>query len=331
MRLFFLAGTATLRGRFMVAEIPLVVAAHNEERSLAACLRSLQEAARVAEEALPVRLRLLVAADRCSDRTEEIAAAQGVPVRRVAGGKIAAQRAGVQPAPFLIFSDADVTVEPTTLRGLCRVLLERPEVQVAYPPRSPRPPRRRALVAASAHSYTKNEGFQRRRTWFDGKLFAIRRFEIPTVDELRERLDQLPHDRFYAPQQGVISDDVYLSRKLVHEHGLEALARSDEGSLSFRPPETLRGMYAYYRRIRRELERNDLLFPEMRATGQRHGQRQTDWEKFLAAPAREQALFAVFQGIDTLLGGVYAAERAYYQLLAPDECPPWPIIPETKG
>ena len=149
----------------MVAEIPLVVAAHNEERSLAACLRSLQEAARVAEEALPVRLRLLVAADRCSDRTEEIAAAQGVPVRRVAGGKIAAQRAGVQPAPFLIFSDADVTVEPTTLRGLCRVLLERPEVQVAYPPRSPRPQPSRPCATCKPARAPRCTSCRWRRCW----------------------------------------------------------------------------------------------------------------------------------------------------------------------
>jgi glycosyltransferase involved in cell wall biosynthesis len=315
----------------MVAEIPLVVAAHNEEQSIEACLRSLLRAAEVAEAALPVRLLPLVVADRCSDRTEEIAAALGVPVRRVAGGKVAAQRAGVRPAPFLIFSDADVTVDPPTLRGLCRLLLERPEVQVAYPPRAPLPPRLSSLVAACSYSYTKHEGFQRRRTWFDGKLFAIRRFDVPTTEALQPRVHGLDPDRFYALHQGIIADDVYLSRKLVHEHGLGALACGGEGCVRFRTPGTLRGMYAYYRRIRRELERTDLLFPEMAETGRRFGTRETDWEKFRAASPKDRAFFALFQGIDAALGLVYAADRAYYQTLARVDGPSWTRIPETKG
>jgi glycosyltransferase involved in cell wall biosynthesis len=315
----------------MVAEIPLVVAAHNEEQSIEACLRSLLRAAEVAEASLPVRLLPLVVADRCSDRTEEIAASLGVPVRRVAGGKVAAQRAGVRPAPFLIFSDADVTVDPPTLRGLCRLLLERPEVQVAYPPRAPLPPRFSSLVAACLYSYTVHEGFQQRRTWFDGKLFAIRRFEVPTTEAIQPRIRGLVPDRFYAPYQGIVADDIYLSRKIVHEHGLDALACGGEGCVRFRSPGTLRGMYAYYRRIRRELERTDLLFPEMAETGRRFGSRETDWEKFWAAPPRDRAFFALFQGLDAALGGVYAAERVYYRHLASTECPCWPRIPETKG
>lgn len=314
-----------------VEVVPVIVAARNEERSIGPCLRSLLEAADVASRSLPLRLSLVVGADRCSDRTVEIAESLGVPVVLASGGKVAAQRACLREAPFSIFSDADVEISPETLRGLCRVMLQEPHAQVAYPRKQPRPPRRSSLLAQAAHSYTRGEGFQRKRTWFDGKCFAIRRFEVPTREQISARLEPLGLDRFYAFHEGLTIDDVFLSRWIVHHHGVDALRQSEEGVLWFRAPETASGMYSYYRRIRRELERVDRMFPEMIPTGQRFGYRRTDWARFLSAPLREQLLFAVFQAIDHSFGVAYAAERSYYQRLALHDCDAWPVIPETKG
>jgi glycosyltransferase involved in cell wall biosynthesis len=311
--------------------IPLVVAAHNEEAGIARCLRSLLRAAAVAAGALPVRIEITVVADRCTDRTEAIARGLGVRVIQAAGGKVEAQRAGAREAPFLIFSDADITVEPETLRGLCRVMLEAPAVQVAYPRKRPHEPRRRSLVAAAARTYTIEEGFQRKRTWFDGKLFAIRRFAVPTRGELRERIEACGADRFYAFHHGLVIDDVYLSRWVVHHHGVEAIRQSEEGRIWYRSLETLPGIFAYYTRIRRELERLDRLFPEMVPTARRYGHREIDRDRLRAASPRTRALFSLFRSVESLCGVAYAAERFYYQRLAREDCPPWPVIAETKG
>jgi glycosyltransferase involved in cell wall biosynthesis len=281
-----------------------------------------------------VRCAIVVSADRCTDRTEEIARGLGVRVVQAAGGKVEAQRAGVRAvgeAPFVIFSDADITVEPGTLRGLCRLMLEEPAVQVAYPRKRPHPPRRRTLLAEAARAYTLEEGFQRRRTWFDGKLFAIRRFAVPTRDELQERIEACGQDRFYAFHHGLLIDDVYLSRWVVHHHGVEAIRQSEEGRIWYRSLETMRGIFAYYSRIRRELERLDRLFPEMVPTARRYGHRERDWGRFRAASPRTQALFSLFRVVEEICGAGYAAERLYYQRIARHDCPPWPVIQETKG
>lgn len=312
--------------------IPLIIAAHNEEKSIEACLASLLEAAAVAERALPVRIEPVVAADRCTDRTEEIARRMGVRVERVSGGKVEAQRSCARPgAPFQLFSDADIVVEPPTLRGLCRVMLERPGVQAAYPPKSPLPPRRRSPLAWAVHGYSRDEGFQRRRTWFDGKCFALRGFDVPTREQLGPRAEALGKDRFYLYREGVIADDVYLSRLIVHRWGVAALARSDEGRLWYRNPETASGVYAYYRRIRRELERLDRLFPEMAESGRRFGYRRTSLRRWLEAPLEGKAAFALFRAVDACWGPVYAAERLYFQKLAGRDGEIWPVIGETKG
>ena len=72
--------------------IPLIIAAHNEEQNIEACLASLLESVAEAERSLSISIEPIVAADRCTDRTEAIAHRMGVRVERVSGGKVEAQR-----------------------------------------------------------------------------------------------------------------------------------------------------------------------------------------------------------------------------------------------
>jgi glycosyltransferase involved in cell wall biosynthesis len=312
-------------------KIPVIVSAHNEEVSIARCLTALIQAIDFAEQSLSIQFVVIVGADRCTDRTVEIATSFGVDVQITSGGKVATQKSCIREAPFLIFSDADVYISKETIYELCQIMLAQSHVFVAFPPKKPLPFRRKTYVSRSAHDYTRDEGFQQQRTWFDGKFFVIRTFSIPTIEELRPRFEKLHDDRFYTLHKGLTIDDIYLSRWTVHHHGVSALHQTTKGLLSFRSPETIRGMYSYYRRIRRELERVDLLFPEMKITGKQFGYRRTDWRKFFAASLQEQSSFLIFQLIDHSFGPIYWMERWYYQYLAKHDCNAWPVIPETKG
>lgn len=121
--------------------IPLALTAKNEESAIGACLESVLEAVRVAEQRLPLRFDVQVVCDDCTDHTAEVARSFA-RVRTIEshGGIVEAQRAAVREAPFLVFSDADIRVEPETLEAVCRVMFEEPRVQVAYPRKSPLPP-----------------------------------------------------------------------------------------------------------------------------------------------------------------------------------------------
>src|SRR5262245_45709713 len=92
--------------------VPITVPARDEERSIDACLASLEAAIEYAEARLPLRYEVQVACDRCVDRTAEIARARGVRVVEVPspGGKVEAQRLGAYRGPFQIFCDADITL-----------------------------------------------------------------------------------------------------------------------------------------------------------------------------------------------------------------------------
>lgn len=97
--------------------IGVVVPVHDEERYLAACLRSVARAAahpRLAGE----KVQTIVALDACTDRSGAIAAAHGVQVVWLDGRNVGqaralgAARALEQGARWLSFTDADSEVGP---------------------------------------------------------------------------------------------------------------------------------------------------------------------------------------------------------------------------
>jgi glycosyltransferase involved in cell wall biosynthesis len=310
--------------------IPLVIAAKNEERALGACLDSLLASAAFAERHAGIRFDPAVILDDCVDATAAVAASRGVRTIVSSGGKVEAQRRGlVTGAPFQVFADADIAVEEETLLALARAM-DDPAAFVACPPRRPLPPARRTPIARAIHVYNAHRGFSAQRTWFNGKLFAIRRWAIPTLAELGPRLAGVPRDRFYQAHLGLRVDDVYLSRTIAREHGPGAIRETATGALWFRPPETLRGMYRYFRRMRMEIERLDRIFPETRSTHREYGIRRTDPAAVARATAGERRLFLLFQAAVKGCEIVYAAERAFYLHVARTPCADWPPIAETK-
>ncbi len=317
----------------MSTAIPVIVCAKNEARAIGACLESLGAAIAHAEARSDARFSLRVVADDCTDDTESIASTHGVSVLRSRGGKVEAQRAAFdREAPFCIFSDADVVVAADTILGLYEAMSRHPHVRVATPPRVPVPPRRSSLLARAIHLYNLRRGFQRRLTWFNGRLFAIRAWHVPTREELAPRLAcvRAIDDDFYRLARGLTVDDIYLSRTIVSAGGPAALMESPRGCVYFRAPETWRGAYRYYRRMRREIERLDRLFPETRDIHLRYGLRQIDRERRAQSPLRERASLTLFQLAVLTFRAAYRFDRAYYRHLSPTPCTEWTPITETK-
>lgn len=311
-----------------MSPIPITIAAKNEAAVLGACLDAVERSARHAERERGLRFDTLVVADDCSDDTALVARSRGVRVLASSGGKVEAQRAGLRPGPLSIFIDADVLLTEPTLGALAGALLEREEVQVATPPRAPLPPLRRTRLARALFVYNQRRGFSSQRTWFNGKCFAIRGWHIPTRAQLRARALSHAPDPFYDLCDGVRADDIYLSRAVVARHGPGAIVETSEGLVWFRAPETLEGMYRYYRRMRLELERISALFPELEPAHQRYGSRKQDL--LSAASAAERLAALEFEAALGLCRARYRAERAFYRHLALAPLSPWPPIAETK-
>lgn len=318
-----------------VIEVPVIVCARNEERSIGATLDALLAAARHAEARGAFRYVLVVVLDDTADGTAAVVARHaGVVTVESHGGKVEAQRAGVRlfasrPPPFVVFCDADVRPSEDALLALSTLLADRAEVQVATCPLRPLAPRRSTPLAAALHTYNRRRGFSSSRTWFNGKLFAMRAWSVPSRAALQPRISRLPRDPFYDFDAGLVVDDIYLSRMVLREHGPRAIAETETGCVHFRAPETWRGMNRYYRRMRRELERLDLLFPETRPVHEAHGRRRQDL--LAGAPLRERVHHAIFRAALAACQAAYVSERVWVRHVrrAPREF--WPSIAETKA
>lgn len=319
-----------------MTSIPVIVCAKNEERSIATTLEALLLSCTHAEERSALRYDLRVVLDDTTDGTADIVTRYPrVTMLTSHGGKVEAQRTGLsthpsaEPPPFAIFCDADVRPSEDALLALSRLLDARPEVQVAMCPLRPLPPRSPAPLARALHTYNLRRGFSSSRSWFNGKLFAMRAWHVPTRAELAARIAALAPDPFYDFDAGLVVDDIYLSRAVVLAHGPEAIAETVSGVVLFRAPETWRGMHRYYRRMRRELERLDRMLPETADAHRRYGRRSADL--LASAPWNERVHHALFS--IALLGckAAYVTERAWVRRVRRSPREAWPVIEETKA
>jgi len=311
--------------------VPLAVTARNEERTIGQCLESLVAAVERAEAELPLRFDLVVVLDECRDGTGDIARSfSRVRTIESRGGIVEAQRTVAGRKPFVIFSDADILVDPGTVSALVSTLLEHPEVQVAYPRKLPIPPRRCSLLARALYAYNLHDGFQTARSYFNGKFFAIRDWRVPALEDLQERLRRLPVDRFYDYHSGMRVDDIYLSRDILTRYGPGAIREVEEGCIRYRPAETFRGMYRTYLRMRMEIERLNVLLPDTRPVHRTYGIRRHDRAAFRRASRRDRWLWRYFQLALLVCRARYVMERFYYQRISLKERRPWEPVEESK-
>lgn len=312
----------------MMTTLRLAITARNEERAIACCLSSVIRSVERAEARHPWRFDIAVVADDCTDRTAAIA--QSFPRVRLlvsSGGKVEAQRKVANTTPFVLFSDADILLTDDTVTAVCEAMFERPDLQIAYPRKQPLPPTRGTLIANALNCYNRVNGFQERRRYFNGKFFAIRDWQVPTLAELKPRLASLPQDRFYAFHQGMRIDDIWLSRDILRRYGADAIGEVESGHIWYRPPETFNGMYRTYHRMRLEIERLNQIFPESVGVHQRRGY---DRDAVRRASPRDRWLWRVFRLALGVCQVRYRAEKLYYQRLSRTVCIPWKSIEETK-
>lgn len=312
----------------MKPHITIGITARNEEACIATTLRSLIHAVEVAERDGIASYELVALLDECSDGTETLVRQfSRVQVILTQGGLIEAQRLIAHRQPWVIFSDADILIGDNVIHELTLAMFADPQLQVAYPRKRPLPPKRNTLLAAALYCYNRVEGFQNARRYFNGKLFAIRDWKAPTLAELAPRLLNLPRDRFYHFHSGLRVDDIWLSRDLLMRHGPDSIREISNAEILYRPPETFTGMYRMYLRMRREIERLNIMFPESIPV---HQQRGYDREAEQKAPWCDRVLWRVFHVALLLCRMRYRWERWMAQTLPGKELETWKPVVETK-
>jgi len=284
-----------------MSRVRVVVPARNEASRLGQCLQALLSSVQQARMA-DRRIDIIVVVDRSDDDTAAIARRFDVRVVDCPPpyGKVEALRAGLAgddhddddggAMAIFVGVDADVVVGPRTIGDLLAALESNPELLAACPPLQPLPPVRRTPLSWALYRYNRQRGFSSERRWLNGRCWASRPFTFPTPAAMARRADDVGLDADHPLRGPLVADDVWLSRHLVDLGGEGAIAVVDTDPVLFRPPATLQGMARYWRRLRRELWRIDVLFPEL----PRPAARQPDL--LAAAPFLDRLAWWIFQG-----------------------------------
>ncbi|MBU1537286.1 glycosyltransferase family 2 protein [Myxococcota bacterium] len=310
--------------------IPVCINAKNEEHTIEGTLRTLIAATEVCKSKMDISFKLVLMLDDSTDNTALRAQPfTNVEQVRCSGGLVAAQRLFAQrfkSAPYLIFCDGDILIGPDTIWKMANSM-ETSHVQVAYPEKIALQPSRKSLLARSLYYYNRNNGYQTKRHYFNGQLFAIRNWHIPLPHEIPKPLAR--DNNYLRLHEGIRCDDIYLSRDILHRFGVESIALVD-AKIHYQPPETFRGMYRKYQRMVLEIRRLHHLFPEMVSTHSTHGKRKVVWSQVFEHGLAATLLYIHFLLHLTGCKYLLLLEEFWYKHLTTTECKTWKPILETK-
>ncbi|MES2672738.1 MAG: glycosyltransferase [Pseudomonadota bacterium] len=310
-----------------------MITAKNEEKGIGQCLDSIVSSVALIENLHNIYFDVIAVLDDCIDNTESIVRTfSRIKILKSSGGIVKAQRKAYEAtnADFIIFSDADIYVEAQALLAIAEVMLKNSNLRIAYPLKHPVKTLTHSILAKALYVYNKHNGFQTKRHYFNGRLFAIRGWFIPSVEELQETIQKLPRCKFYSYEEGIRTDDIFLSRFILNTYGRDAISEITSGVIFYRPPETYRGMYRTYRRMRMEIERLNHLLPETIPAHQRSGIRQYDSQAIKNAKFLDVFYWYIFRCALQICKVHYVIERFWFQHFATRRCPAWETIEESK-
>ncbi len=307
---------------------------HNEERSLQDSYQSLVEAINY----LPkyVQVEVIYCLNGCTDQSESILRNMTGPSSRMGNfdiiesqpGKMNAQQAIVANRRFkdgpICFADADILMGRNTLAALHQKLTNDPDCMVSYAHVEPHYDNKAngnqssfPDLLFSHYNYRKH---QAPRNYFHGRTFMLR--DAHLFDEmghdLAERVERVRKvDPWFVEhlglEKGPLIDDIYLSRMIVAEHGLAAIAEVPEAKILFHPPTTVEDYFRVLERTRAEIKRLDLLYPEHAQIQQQHFRREFE-DASLYMPEGERLKLRLLRELETAF-----LKRVDDALLSPSE------------
>ncbi|GIF49312.1 glycosyl transferase family 2 [Asanoa ferruginea] len=316
------------------------VAARNEEATISHSLESIENA--LAEIPGEGATELIVAVNDSTDRTRELAEAfanrdpSRYRVIESEPGIVEAQRAVARAAKapdYLIFVDADCLLDRQCLRKLSEVMRD-PTVQATWAQRVLAGPAKPGFWQALLNFGDYHRDVILRGHYVVGQAFAIRKYDVPYDSPSREPVPanvaaHLQLDR------GPLTDDSYLSRALIAAFGQDAIRPGNDAIVYAQPMRSLRDLYRAQRRKAYEVERLNLLFPELRGVrGKFFGRRfdSTAYARLTPAQRLQCRLYQrLYSGLWRLAQWQLATSLWLLKRGVPlRPCNIWPVVHGTK-
>lgn len=259
--------------------ITIGIPARNEENTIRKMLDSLIESI----EILPkwVNYELFICLNNCTDNTEAIVDGavedykkKNINLQKVHSkpGKIEAQRKVLQSRKnsegLTFFFDADIIVDKYCISALWYSYIKNPELQISYAKVEPIFFKTPSLIEKIINLYFFYPYLRNKRFYFYGRAFGIKDWNVPDfsqsdqVSSFQQECITKRNKVNLQLERGPLVDDIYLSRYIAHNYGLNMIMEVKEAVVNFMPISNLTDYYYGSRRLWLELERLDTLFPE---------------------------------------------------------------------
>ncbi len=317
-------------GKTLTIGVPV----YNEERSLPSFFENLVHAVK----ALPrnIDVEVIFCVNGCEDGSEALLKEQtrnssdmaSMRVIESEPGKMNAQMAIVENREFdgpICFADADIIMNPATLKSLYEALEKDDDCQVSY---AKVEPFYDGLTNGDDTAFNdllfthyKYREHQPERSYFHGRTFMLRddSYLRDVNIDLDERVQRVRDEEnpWYVEHLGLnkgpLIDDIYLSRAIVADHGAGAITKVDEAKIHFHPPTSIDDYSRVLERTAAEIKRLDLLFPEHAHLQESVFQRQFNDAK-LFMPQGERLKYRMLKDLERTL-----TRHIESSLVPPDE------------
>lgn len=311
------------------------VPVHNEEAALPAFFESLVKA--INELPRSVDVEVIFCLNGSTDGSEKLlrehtggsTRMSNMQIIESQAGKMNAQQEIVAKRGFkgpICFADSDIVMEPNTLRALMQKIESDPKCQVAYAHVEPYYDGAQAKNDATQFSdilftHYNYRKFQPSRNYFHGRTFMLRDSSMleDINKDLDERVKRVANEEnpWYVTHLGLdkgpLVDDIYLSRAIVHEHGVGAISEVADARIWFHPPSRIEDYFRVIERTQAEIKRLDLLYPEHAYIQDTVFKREFR-DAALYMPEGERLKYRMLIELETCI-----RERANQALIPPDE------------
>lgn len=286
-------------------QLTIGIPVRNEEETIDEFMRSLQVAIKSMDK--DIAIEIIVCLNGSSDNSEQIVdnlikelATSKIELQKIysAEGKINAQNAIVQArkfSGFICFFDADVLLDKNCLAILWNTMISESFLQVVYVQVQPIIAKHGTVIEWLQSIHYKHPEILTSRKYFHGRGYMLRsykEYKLVTEDKQSNNIDKYYCLRL---EKGPLIDDVYLSRVIVHECGLDSIREAKNAVVYFIPPCTLYDFYQGQKRLMLEILRLNLLFPEHIYLQKNHFARHINYSAFKTLSIFEQVHYLGYQ------------------------------------
>lgn len=176
---------------------------------------------------------------------------------------------------YICFIDADIELDDSCLLNLFSDLKNNDGIFLTYSSVLPKQNGTKSFVQKIQNTHYSLRYRVSPRKYFHGRTYMMR------SSILLEKNPKKLFDTHWNLKDGPYVDDIYLSRLIVHNYGLEAIRENKKSKLWFLPPQTLKDFYLGQRRLMFEIKRLNLLYPEHSYIQLMFFKKKISWSKFL--------------------------------------------------